>query len=295
MQFLEAHERAVQTLLFTPDGSLLSSGEEGTLCLWCPFGDRTDLARTEKPVGSLACSTDGRWLAAGAKGGTLEIWDLAGRKVLSTRPACGCEVRGLAFVQDDATVAFALGGESPSATQSPGVYFWDWREGMKRLLPANVATFVSIRALTSLLEKRLLAWITDKRSIVVWNMLQSSSSQFHLKNPCRAMALSPDGKTVAAAVEWNVILFDLERKQEKQTLMGHKGRVTSLAYSPDGRHLMTGSWDRTIKFWDTRTGRESASFEWPVGQVNAVGFAPDGLRAAAGGHTGTIVIWDVDV
>ena len=49
-----------------------------------------------------------------------------------------------------------------------------------------------------------------------------------------------------------------------------------------------------MKFWDAATGRERASFRWPIGKVFSLAYAPDGLRLAAGGDSGRVVVWDVD-
>jgi WD40 repeat protein len=70
--------------------------------------------------------------------------------------------------------------------------------------------------------------------------------------------------------------------------------VTSLAFAPDGRTLLSGSFDRTVKTWDVASGREQSSFDWQLGRVNAVAFAPDGMTAAAAGQSGGIIIWDID-
>ena len=49
-------------------------------------------------------------------------------------------------------------------------------------------------------------------------------------------------------------LWDVAAGREVHTLTGHANIVTSLAFSPDGRWLATGSWDKTIKIWDVQTG-----------------------------------------
>ena len=44
--------------------------------------------------------------------------------------------------------------------------------------------------------------------------------------------------------------------EQKCTLTGHSFRVTSVAYSPDGKHIVSGSDDKTVKIWDSTTGKE---------------------------------------
>ena len=44
--------------------------------------------------------------------------------------------------------------------------------------------------------------------------------------------------------------------EQKCTLTGHSRDVTSVAYSPDGKHIVSGSEDKTVKIWDSSTGKE---------------------------------------
>jgi len=44
--------------------------------------------------------------------------------------------------------------------------------------------------------------------------------------------------------------------EQECTLKGHSGSVLSAAYSPDGKHIVTGSADKTVKVWDSQTGKE---------------------------------------
>ena len=77
-----------------------------------------------------------------------------------------------------------------------------------------------------------------------------------------AIALSADGRTLAATDDWSIRLWTTADKQEQTTLVGHKGRVSSLAFSPDGRILASGGWDKRVTFWDVGTGQARQTYEW---------------------------------
>ena len=64
-----------------------------------------------------------------------------------------------------------------------------------------------------------------------------------------------------------------------RTFEGHSGWVTSVAFSPDGARVLSGSWDKTIKLWDAATGQLIRTFEGHSGAVGSVAFSPDGARA----------------
>jgi WD40 repeat protein len=74
---------------------------------------------------------------------------------------------------------------------------------------------------------------------------------------------------------------------------GHQGAINAVAYSPDGRLLVTGSGDSTLKLWDAASGLELRTFSGHQGLVWAVSFSPDGRTVAGGGLGETVKLWDV--
>jgi WD40 repeat protein len=76
------------------------------------------------------------------------------------------------------------------------------------------------------------------------------------------------------------------------TLYGHTSPVLSVAYSPDGGRLASGSWDNTVKVWDTRTGRELLTLRGHTLGIWSVAFSPDGACLASGSHDQTVKVWD---
>jgi DNA-binding beta-propeller fold protein YncE len=80
---------------------------------------------------------------------------------------------------------------------------------------------------------------------------------------------------------------------EVRSLAGHKGAVTSVAYSPDGTYLLSGGEDGTVKLWETATGREVRTFTGHRAGVTSVAFSPDGATAVSGSNDSTLRLWDV--
>jgi WD40 repeat protein/serine/threonine protein kinase len=91
--------------------------------------------------------------------------------------------------------------------------------------------------------------------------------------------------------EWNRLNYISD--QSIMTLCGHKATVHSIALSPDGKRIVSGSSDKTIKVWDAATGAElitiASGYET---EVECVAFTPDGKRIISSCFDGIIKLWD---
>ena len=79
-----------------------------------------------------------------------------------------------------------------------------------------------------------------------------------------------------------VRLWDCQTGKELLSFLGHSNYVTSVAFSPDGKWALSGSYDKTVRLWDCQTGKELRSFLGHSEHVTSVAFSPDGKWALSG-------------
>ncbi|MCG5435389.1 nSTAND1 domain-containing NTPase [Micromonospora foliorum] len=79
----------------------------------------------------------------------------------------------------------------------------------------------------------------------------------------------------------------------RRVLSGHTDTVRSIAWSPDGRLIATGSRDNSIRVWDPDSGRTIAEFTGHDAMVEAIAWAPDSRRVASGSRDRTVKLWRV--
>ena len=110
-----------------------------------------------------------------------------------------------------------------------------------------------------------------------------------------ALAFSPSGKSLlAVAISNSVHLWDMTTRQEIGRIQSEPGTISSLAFTPDGRSLVTGSFE--IGVWDVATQRPAAS---PISirsngetrYVSTLAVSPDGTLLAAGSGDRTVRLW----
>jgi WD40 repeat protein/CHAT domain-containing protein/tetratricopeptide (TPR) repeat protein len=103
---------------------------------------------------------------------------------------------------------------------------------------------------------------------------------------------SPDGKRLAVCSGFEIELWEINTGALLYTLEGHAHAVDTAAFSPDGRQIISGSTDRTLKLWNVETGALLRTFTGHSDQVNFVAFHPNGKRLISSSSDKSIKVWN---
>ena len=89
-------------------------------------------------------------------------------------------------------------------------------------------------------------------------------------------------------------VWDLEAGTLIHRLTGHQDGVNSVAVSPDGRRIVSGSHDDTVAVWDLEAGTLHPPAHRAQDRVNSVAVSPDGRRIVSGSEDKTVAVWDLE-
>src|SRR5206468_2290755 len=113
-----------------------------------------------------------------------------------------------------------------------------------------------------------------------------------------------DGNTVRAleildGCQWNLRHVEFRHlwtcyNRTQQTFRGHTNSVSCVAFSADGRRILTGSHDKTAKVWDAEKGQEVLTLKGHTNSVYSVAFSADGKRILTGSYDDTAKVWDAE-
>ena len=87
-------------------------------------------------------------------------------------------------------------------------------------------------------------------------------------------------------------LWDTETWEHKGTLTDYTGAVADIVFTPDGKVLASGSWDKTVRLWDLVTGKSKGTLTGHTDLVTRISLSPDGKVLASGSWDKTVRLWD---
>jgi WD40 repeat protein len=297
-ELVNEHQRHgdVCNMAFTPDGRyLISHGEGyGEVISWDIQTSNTEMLPNLRNVDvcTSAISSDGKYLALGNEDATVSLYDLKKKTEISVFGGVSNAVK---------TVAFSPDGQQLVAGCA--------QDGRVRFLNINNLKQDSLRLEGHTGDITSIAFSPDGQLLATgvkyWNANPPNDDTARIwdlntgrpihelsprENQVYSVAFSPDGSLLATAYS-SINIIDIW--SVKRTLSGHTDAIDEVDFSPDGNLVATGSFDSTIKIWQTQTGKELKELRNHTSNVEDVAFSPDGELIASGSSDHTTRIWDV--
>ncbi|KAF7363089.1 WD40 repeat-like protein [Mycena venus] len=274
---IKAHDKPVYHVAFSPgNGERIASGsEDTTVRVWdartgvlvaSPFEGHN------RAVSCVAFSPDGEKIVSGSYDSTVRVWD-SNTGVLVVGPIQHSDgVKCVAFSPD--------GEQIVSGCDNSNIYIWNSQTGAQiGVLEGHSGRVRSIafspngdRIVSGSSDNTLRVW--DLHTGVGAAALKGEHSAKVLSAGARSSILLPSGQILGSP-----LLFE-----------GHNGPVCCVAFSHDGERIVSGSIDKTVRMWDSRTGALLAGPIQHDDKLISVAFSPDGEHIVSGGND--IVVWN---
>jgi WD40 repeat protein len=322
-------DRQAQGLAFSRDGSVLTGAVGGAIYRWDVATGRplTPTAAQDSAAEQILVSADGRRVFTVDQDGDLHAWDTAGGS--SPRRIVGGVERRMVASPDGRFLSWAVADDSvrtedgshPNAVRSGSrVRLYDFAAERAIDRFPSIKDDASVQAVLPD-GKTILTLDRGAATVRLWDVESGKERrsfpappgpQGGLPYAARRAALSPDGKTLAIgydradniSIKYRaapVRIWDVATGKVRHELSGHMNSVDGLAFSPDGRLLVTwaenplgSSMMDHVYVWDAATGRAVPTLYsgLPIGAGSAA-FAPDGRTLATASADGTVRLWEV--
>jgi WD40 repeat protein len=305
---IAAADQAIRGLALSPQNThVFTASDDKTVKMWNIANgalERT-FAGAEGPVRSVAVSKNNVLVAVGGDDQTVRVFNLADAKPISQFKAPAV-VRGLAFSPNNQTLVAACADKSLVA--------WNVVYAAGQPIPADFGKAIQIYTQGDAASD--VAFAADgitfysggaDKMARAWKFASDSPTRnFAHPNFVDAVAFNAAGNTLATGCHDGILrLFDLPKnaalRQVNAHIMPQPSPIYCVAWSPDGKAVVSGSLDKSLKMWDAGSGnliREFKGYDekmFPRGHrdgVFSVAFSPDGKFIASGSSDRTIKIWN---
>ncbi len=260
--WLRGHSRTITALTFADDGArLITSSGDNTCGQWDVAAGkeiRAGVLKHPEWVTDVAVSADGKLALTSCDDGKLRLWSLADAKLLQTMESPTPET---AFTSIDLSSDGQLAVTACSADGT--VRLWNLADGTELTVSDEASG-------------KPQPWLNlGDDGGLVW-----------------AARFTPDDRGVLSIGGNDARIFNLDSRELEVRFSPH-GVVASADLSPDGKRVVTGSWDRSAKIWDRATGNVVAKIDaLHDGFINSVRYSPDGTKVLTASDDGTARLWN---
>lgn len=238
----------------------------------------------------MTINQSGEWLAFGSsKHGQLLVWEWQSESYILKQQGHLDSMNSLVYSPD---------GQKIVTTADDGkVKVWDVKSGF------CIVTFTEhssgVTACEFAKKGSVLFTASLDGSIRAWDLIRYRNFRTFTA-PSRlsfsSLAVDPSGEVICAGSpdSFDIHVWSVQTGQLLDQLSGHEGPVSSLAFAADGNHLVSGSWDHTVRIWSIFGRTQTSEPLQLLSDVLSVAFRPDGKQIAASTLDGQLAFWSVD-
>jgi WD40 repeat protein/serine/threonine protein kinase len=289
---LRGHAAGVWWVAYSPDGMHIASASvDKTARIWNVDGkgEPLILGAHSSTVQSVAWSPDGQRVLTASSDTTMRVWNADGRGEPLVLHAHTAEVASAAFSPDGNHIA-AAAGDTIRIVKLGG-------SGQTTTLRGH-ENFVLSAVFTA--DGQHIVSASEDGTARVWpvNGIGEPVIFRHDYGPLAAEP-SPDGTRIVTTTaekndEKTARIWNVDGTGKPVILRGHEHFIWSAAWSPDGQHVVTGSWDMTARVWQANGTGSPVILRGHEGHIFGTSFSPDGQRVATTSADKTIRIWKAD-
>ncbi|KAK9446788.1 WD40-repeat-containing domain protein [Limtongia smithiae] len=299
------HYSVVCCVRFSADGKYVATGCNRSARIYdvqtgqivCNLQDETVDREGDLYIRSVCFSPDGRFLATGAEDKLIRVWDIKSKTIRHTFSGHDQDIYSLDFSRNGRHIASGSGDRT--------VRVWDI-ETMQKVQTLTIEDGVTTVAFSP--DGRFVAAGSLDKTVRVWDVMTGMVVERleeipdgH-KDSVYSVAFAPNGKDlVSGSLDKTIKLWELQCARglpntQKggvcvKTFTGHKDFVLSVALTPDGQWVLSGSKDRGVQFWDPRTAQAQLMLQGHKNSVISVAPSPTGKLFATGSGDCRARIW----
>lgn len=282
----------INSIAISPDGQYAVTGSEwvnSNVQLWNISTGK--VVRNFKGFGdmvsSVAISPDGQYVAA-SSAQIIKVWKTETGEEVNSFTGHTEDVKIVAFTPDGRYVV--SGGDDKM------IKVWDTETGKNIRTLAGHSNPIANLAISP--DGRFIVSGSFNEQPKMWDLNTGYLSKTFDCNGIRSLAISPDGKSVIFGGMSDIQIWDIAKGEKIKKLKVEVDKdnvswIRSMAYSQDGKFILTGSEDSSVKLWNAATGKEIWSAGRQTQGVSSVAISPDGGKLIVGMESGYLNIWEL--
>lgn len=298
------HDSVVCCVRFSLDGRYVATGCNRTAQIYdvntgelvTRLEDKNAERDGDLYIRSVCFSPDGKYLATGAEDKLIRVWDIKSATIRYVFPGHEQDIYSLDFSLNGRTIASGSGDRT--------VRIWEMENG-KCVLTLSISDGVTTVAISP--DGRYVAAGSLDKIVRVWDaqtgfLVERLEFPDGHKDSVYSVAFTPDGKDlVSGSLDKTIKLWELQAPRNAQstnkggvcvkTFIGHKDFVLSVASTPDGKWILSGSKDRGVQFWDPVKAQVQLMLQGHKNSVISVAPSPTGGLFATGSGDCRARIW----